>query len=264
MKFVAHQDIKLVAFIKEKTNSSLSLRAIKRALEKGVCSVNGKKEHFASRDLFEGDVVELSEDWEGFGEEVAKAKPEVLYEDDFYQIVDKPSGIVSEDKNFSYQLVHRLDKGTSGVLILAKNKAAFEAMKNLFLEKKIKKSYLALVDGALKAPFGKKSSYLNKKGFMEGQTIWGTAKRGFWAETYWQLLEKFENYSLIILDIPTGRTHQIRVHLSENGHSVLGDTQYGKKRPFKRLMLHSLSIEFLHPFLKKKILVYANKIQNWL
>ena len=152
-------------------------------------------------------------------------------------------------------VVHRLDKDTSGVLLVARTQSGFEYLKNLFQQQKIKKSYLALVKGALKT----------KKGIIEGAL--GRTKTGIFgtyklkgkerpAITEYKVLEIFKNklgeFSLLEVFPKTGRTHQIRVHLKSIGHPVICDKIYGGKNticPFSltHQFLHAYSLEFVSP-----------------
>jgi 23S rRNA pseudouridine955/2504/2580 synthase/23S rRNA pseudouridine1911/1915/1917 synthase len=258
---------KPINFLKCALNTSISNRGIKRAIERGCLKVNGRIERFASVTLKEKDVLELALDWDIVSEHKREEGLALLYEDDYFCIVDKKPGFLCEDINLkmifpNFMLVHRLDKETSGVLILAKSKEAKEAMVELFSTKKVKKQYIALVDGCVENDRGKIENFLQRKSFYEGQTIWGSGDEGAYALTYFKRLSKNRYLSKLLCDIPTGRTHQIRVHLAEMGHPVLGDYQYCRSFKFphhvNRLMLHSLMVEFIHPFSNVLVSVMAN------
>jgi len=148
-------------------------------------------------------------------------------------------------------IVHRLDKDTSGVLLVAKNQKAFEYLKNQFKDREIKKKYIALASGNLKQdsgiielPIGK-----SKKDFRKRSTFGQLAGKIREAVTEYKVLERFDNYTLTEITPKTGRTHQIRTHLKGIGHPIACDKLYGPKKldcPFglKRHFLHAISLEF--------------------
>lgn len=259
-------DIKLGAFLKKKI-PGFSFKKIKKALERGIVKVNKKIETFASRKLKKGDVVELFFDIEKISQEKKIHKKrfifKILLEDDFFIFINKPKGFVCDKKYLEkYFLntffVHRLDKDTTGVLILAKNRKALDKMIDLFSKKKIFKTYIALVDGILKKK-GKVECFLRKK--REGNIYVTPAKKGEYSLTKFEVIKNFKDFSYIKCFPITGRTHQIRVHMKMIGHPILGDYRYEKnfkyKKYVKRCMLHSYKISFIHPYTKKKIEVKA-------
>lgn len=215
----------------------------------------------------------------------------VLHEDADIIVINKPPGIVVHPAPGHYSgtlvnallyhcpdlpgiggeirpgIVHRLDKDTSGVLVVAKNDVSLTSLAYQFRERKIRKKYLAIVHGSMEQDSGsialpigrhpsdrKKMSVLTRKPRM--------------AETSWEVAERFETATLIIIDLKTGRTHQIRVHCAAIGHPVVGDLVYGGRpnssakpkgresasgglRSAKRQMLHAWRIRFNHPATKK-------------
>lgn len=205
-------------------------------------------------------------------------EPEVIYEDKDFLAVIKPAGLlvhaargaraapgkpkatlanwllkkypeialVGDDPEFRPGIVHRLDKGTSGVMLVARNQKYFEYLKSLFQERGIQKTYLAVVLGS---PAKKKGTVNAPIGIRNG-----TTKRSIRSEkmaksaiTDYRVLKTFDDYSLLEVSPRTGRTHQIRVHLASIGCPVAGDRLYGpKKQPLwaTRLMLHALALEF--------------------
>jgi len=236
----------LLAFLRKNCLHAPSVKAIKRAIDSKRCRVSGRVEMISTRRLREGDVVEFE-----MAVEKKERKISILYEDDDFLIIDKPAGVSCEPKNFKEKLVHRLDKETSGVLILAKHEKARLAMVDLFTKKEIEKTYLALVDGVVKKQEGKITLRLQQR----GDKVFAGA--GQEAETLWRCLGVGKTASLLLCKPTTGRTHQIRVHLKEIGHPIVGDLRYGKTfrcrlRP-ERHMLHAVRICFEHPFTHKKI-----------
>jgi len=243
----------LLSFLKEKTD--FSGREIKRALESGGCHVNGKLERFASTKLKIGDTVSFRAP-----KAYQKQEMEILYGDPSLTIFNKPSGLVTAPFTRHF-LVHRLDKGTSGALLMARTQEMKKALEALFKKREVKKVYIALVSGNVPNDQGTIDNKLTKKGSFHGQTIYGSAPHGQRALTYWKVLMRKEGKTLMELRPETGRTHQLRVHMAEMGHPILGDLQYGRKLVFPkevdRLCLHSYQIEFEHPKLQKKVVANA-------
>lgn len=216
---------------------------------------------------------------------MSSSEPRVIYEDDGLVAVIKPAGLLvhlapvrADNKNFAQAtlvdwlrarypevnkvgddpktrpgLVHRLDKDTSGIMIVARRQEDFEYLKNLFKEKKIQKTYLALGwgrakedRGAITAPIGIKSgttrrSVRSSKMAKSAETDYEVLGRGQAAEDESILTSLFRVLPR------TGRTHQIRVHLASIGHPIVGDPLYGPRKPrliAPRLMLHALAVEF--------------------
>lgn len=252
--------LRLIYFLQSKSRLKYSARFWKRAVERNLCKVNGKRERFGSKVLKEKDRVELEKNWEERMGETPTLSCTILYEDEYLVVVDKPSGIVSNEEHFpSLFLTHRLDKETSGVFILAKTNAAKEAIMKLFKERAILKSYLALVEGSPKKEQGAIKSHLSRKSTYQGGTLWGSSPIGLEAITEWECLQRNPDSSLVLCKPKTGRMHQIRVHLKEMGHPIIGDYQYNpsSKISASRLHLHAWKIEFTHPFLSQPIAIEA-------
>jgi len=145
----------------------------------------------------------------------------------------------SGQANLRPGIVHRLDKDTSGVILVAKNQKTFEFLKKQFQERKIKKTYLALVKGDVKKTNGKIDTPIQR--FIKSRE----------AETEYKVIKKFKNYTLLEAYPKTGRTHQIRIHLKSIGHPVVCEKLYAKKPQcplgLTRHFLHAKSLEFLSP-----------------
>jgi RluA family pseudouridine synthase len=213
-------------------------------------------ERFGSAEVKEGAVVELSDDWDKLFAEKPSSLP-VVYEDAHLLIVNKPAGWVCSDeqckKTFGskFALIHRLDKETTGLLLIAKTNEARLKMIELFKEHKIEKLYYALVDGVPEKEQGIQESFLTKVGTFEGQTRYGSRSTGQFAKTHWKVLAKGKQAALLACQPVTGRTHQIRVHLAELGHPILVDRQYAErfrcKYFAKRPLLHATRLKFTHP-----------------
>lgn len=262
MKWVVRPEesgIKLIDFLKGHL-ASLSARQIKRAIEQRGCQVNGRTERFASTPLGRGDKVIFEELCEESPVEDLMDEKRILHEDSAFLFFNKPAGIASEDAHLiktlrqrhpALELVHRLDKETSGVLLFAKSHACFEKMVRLFKDKKVRKEYLALVDGVPAKKQGAIENTLGKIATYQGQTLWGSVEGGLPARTEWRVEKEGELASLLRCFPITGRTHQLRVHLNGMGHPILGDSQYGRRfrcpyRP-RRCLLHAQKLSFLHP-----------------
>jgi 23S rRNA-/tRNA-specific pseudouridylate synthase len=137
---------RLLAFLREKCPDAPSVKALKRSIEGKLCRINGKIETFSTHILKVGDTVEIEIDRDA----PARFKPLLLWEDEALAAYDKPAGVVCEPKAFPGKLVHRLDKETSGVVLVAKNEKMLEQMIELFRKKRVQKEYLAVVDGLVR------------------------------------------------------------------------------------------------------------------
>jgi len=150
-------------------------------------------------------------------------------------------------------LVHRLDKETSGLIIIAKNQKSFEYFQNLFQSRMVKKTYLALVHGKLKNKKGRIETPLGKIGTKQTVALHGKKElKEREAITDYEVIKEFPNYSLLQVYPQTGRTHQIRIHLKSIGHPLVCDSVYGGKKQLcppelGRLFLHAQKLEFQHP-----------------
>jgi 23S rRNA pseudouridine1911/1915/1917 synthase len=199
----------------------------------------------------------------------------ILFEDDFMLAINKPAGLVVHpsaghvDGNTVTEilmprfqtgpwpeemrpgLVHRLDRDTSGVMVLAKNPQAHVKLSKQFAQRQTKKTYVALAAGALPVDAGTIESHLARHPGKR-QRFAVSSTRGRWSTTKFLVKERFGNIASFVELYPlTGRTHQIRVHLASYGHPILGDHVYGEpQRDFEeiqRQMLHALSLEIRHP-----------------
>ena len=264
-------------------DKTLSRTAIQRLIEENKICVNNKKEK-ASYKVSIGDIITIEEEQAKEIDLKAQDIPvEVLYEDNDIIVVNKPKGLVVHPANGNPDgtlvnavmnickdtlsgiggeirpgIVHRLDKDTSGVIIIAKNDVAHINLSNQIKNREVKKIYIALVRGVIKEneatinmPIGRSTKDRKKM---------AVSKNGKEAVTHFKVLERFENYTLLQIKIDTGRTHQIRVHMSEIGYPIVGDYIYSNgKNPFGVVgqMLHAKSIEFKHPATNKAIKIEA-------
>lgn len=263
---------KLLAFLTHRLEGKYSARFLKHLIERNGCQINDRTERFASIILGKGDCIRLYLEHGGLPSPRILEPSRILFEDEVLLIYNKPAGINSDEKGIlqlwestllSLQLVHRLDRDTTGVLVLAKEPAIFNCMVSQFKQFQVRKRYLAIVDGLMEQMKGKIENYLGRKRAYAGQTIWGavSSSEGLYACTDWECLKRGESTSLVACYPQTGRTHQIRVHMAKIKHPILGDFQYGKHfqstyRP-PRTLLHAEEICFYHPLTKKKICLTA-------
>ncbi|MCX5665517.1 MAG: RNA pseudouridine synthase, partial [Candidatus Omnitrophica bacterium] len=150
-------------------------------------------------------------------------------------------------------IVHRLDRDTSGIVIFAKTEAAKNRLQDQW--DKTEKKYLAVVYGKLPEKSGVITSYLAENA---AHVVYSTKNQsiGKLSTTIYKVLKETRDFSVLEIDLVTGRKNQIRVHFAEKGHPVVGDLKYGKKDDLhKRMALHSLSISFLHPWNGRRMLL---------
>lgn len=259
------QEISLRNFVKQNF-SEYSTRDIERLLARNGCEVNHSQQRFGSTKLREGDLVKVTT---YFLEKKSSKKLSipVLYQDDDLLIIDKPAGISSSLKDLQPHfketlfLVHRLDKNTTGVLILALSLEAQAQIEKLFFKREIEKSYLALTHGRLSTSAGEIDKPLRLKKRYEGGVIYQAARFGKKAKTLYKRLALGKNESYIQLTPLTGRTHQIRVHLSALGHPIIGDAIYTEKplssHRVPHMLLHAHKIKFIQPISGKSIAIIA-------
>lgn len=255
-------DVFLANFDNSKTRSMY-----KKLIEEGYVSVNGSAVK-ASYKLNAGDIIEIREK-ESKRFEKIDMDINVLYEDDDIAVIDKPRGLIvhpTNDEEISlvnfllYRftslsdidetrpgIIHRLDKDTSGLLIIAKNNEAHEKMKDLFKSREIYKEYITIAVGT----FTDEVTVVDK-GIMRDpikKIKMCASDEGKRAISEIHLLKQNDDYSYLKVIIKTGRTHQIRVHLAYLNHPVLGDRTYGYRGKIKMdgQVLHCRKVSFIHP-----------------
>lgn len=205
-----------------------------------------------------------------------KEKLNILYEDKYLIVIEKPSGLltigtIKERENTLYKkvsdyvkkqhksnkifIVHRLDKDTSGIILFAKNEEVKRKLQRDW-DKTIRK-YIALVEGNV-TKNGIIKNYLGETKTLK-TFITNNKNLGKLAITKYYILKNTKEYSLLNIEILTGRKNQIRVHMESINHSIVGDKKYGsKKNPIRRLCLHANYLEFIHPITNKKIIINSN------
>lgn len=255
---------RLLAFLKNQFQNNYSQKDIRYAIEHFQCQINGKVERFESTKVKAGATIAITID----KKPTFVIHPErILYEDAHLCIYNKEAGISSTGEQsvealLGFKAVHRLDRDTSGILLFAKEERTKIYFENLFRDRKIYKSYLAVVLGVPKERNGVIENFLGKVAQREGEVIWGETAppRGVYAKSEWQVEKTGQDCALLRVVPRTGRTHQIRVHLSGIGHPIRGDYRYGKRSLFNntfRPLLHAEKIAFFHPVEKKRMDVRA-------
>ncbi len=193
----------------------------------------------------------------------------ILFEDDHLLVLDKPAGLVVHPGAGNREgtlangllhhcagleivggterpgIVHRLDKETSGCLVVAKTESAHRQLAAQFASREVEKTYLALVDGIPRMPHGAIDAAIGRHTVHRQKMA--VVERGRDALTRYRVLESRDGKALVQCQPKTGRTHQIRVHLKHLGHPVSGDPVYGRRGNFTRHMLHAWKLSFTHP-----------------
>jgi 23S rRNA pseudouridine1911/1915/1917 synthase len=275
---------RLDALVPEKY-PDFSRSQVQKAIRQGQVRVNGGSAK-PSLLLTEGDRIELAIPEPVPLEATAQALPlDILYQDEWVAVINKPAGMVVHPACGNYTgtlvnallhhcknlsgiggiirpgIVHRLDKGTSGVMVAAKNDKAHRSLSSQFREHTVTRKYKALVFGSLQSGSGTVQSLIGRHA-SDRKKMSTQTSRGRNAITHWRVLETFHGVCLAEAVLETGRTHQVRVHFSSINHPVVGDGLYGadKKikqvaskrmldllRAVKRPLLHAYHLTFCHP-----------------
>lgn len=279
MKLVANDEVRIDKYLG--VNTEISRSTIEKMLKSGFILVNGISVK-PSYKLHIGDNIDIQDNFkEEIKLEPKKMDLDIIYEDKDLIIINKPSGLTVHPGSGNYDntlvngliyytgdlsdgseefrpgIVHRIDKDTSGLIIVAKNNKMHEALADMFKEHTIKREYIALLDGVLKqnsitidAPIGRDIKY------RQQMTVTGTNSKK--AVTHLTVLKRYANNTLVKLRLETGRTHQIRVHMKYIGYPVHNDPVYSKNSEgdFGQF-LHSYSMDFIKPFTNEHISVTA-------
>jgi len=270
-EFKVDKECELLSFLLEKLNSQ-SRNSIKSLLTHRRVSIDGAPVTQFNFKLYKGDVVIISKT--SIHKKTRSNLP-IIYEDDELIAINKPSGLLSiasdkekgstayrmlmdyvqqKDKHNRIFVVHRLDEDTSGVLVVAKNPHIQKLLQDNWNQIVKKRGYFAICDGIFKVKEGKVTSYLKKNAQNLMYSVKNPSKDAQLAITNYKVIKEKNNYSLLDINIETGRKNQIRVHMGDLGHNVIGDDKYGEPtNPLKRLGLHAYELSFIHPISKKKV-----------
>jgi 23S rRNA pseudouridine1911/1915/1917 synthase len=249
---------------------------IKKMIDAGQVKVNGRLEKVkykvAAGDHIEADIKE--EDFAPKDVPAEKMDLNIFYEDEDLVVINKPEGLTVHPASgsqsgtlvnglmFHYQelsdvngpvrpgIVHRLDRDTSGLILIAKTNVAHARLGRQFEKHTIIKRYVARVQGKVQFDQGLIKVPLERHKKYHDQRQVAKEGEGKPAITLYQVLKRFPKSTLMALYPQTGRTHQLRVHMKHLGHPILGDDKYGLKTSFPRLALHAQSIGFTHPITK--------------
>ena len=270
-EFIVLEKEELLSFLRNNLTSK-SKNNLKSLLAKEMVLVNGKVQTKFNFILFKGDKVEIR-DTKIKTDNNYKKEIKIIYEDEDIIVVNKPAGllIISTDKEKEYTLyhmvssyletknknnkvfiIHRLDRETSGLVMFAKNQKAKNLFQSNWDKMFIKRGYFAVVEGTPKEKEKTLVSYLNEN---EGHMVYETTKtKGKYACTQYRVISENNKYTLLDVNIKTGRKNQIRVQLKENGNVIVGDKKYGSNiDPLKRMALHAYKLEFNDPRTNKRV-----------
>lgn len=290
MKFIAEKNGRLDAALADAFGSRYSRHRLKKGIEEGAVAVNSARARKGGMRVKIGDRIAVDEAKIPLPPDERHPTPvpalplEVIYEDEDCVVVNKPSGILTHPTATRLEgtlagallarypaiavvgesplrpgIVHRLDEGTSGLLVVAKTQFAFEFLKRQFAGRNVRKTYLALVEGnpeekegvieyAIRPSSKNPAKRIAIKQILLRGTETAKKRSVRAAETRYRVVESYGNkFALFELHPKTGRTHQIRVHVAAIGHPVVGDKLYGSKTPAPRLMLHAVHLEFVRP-----------------
>ncbi len=263
----------------------ISRSQIKRLIDEDLIQVNSATSKPGYRLQSSDRISVLIPDAQSINLDPEDIPLEILYEDKYLIVVNKPAGMVVHPAPGNYSgtlvsallfhcqdlsgiggrlrpgIVHRLDKGTSGVLVVAKQDQAHRNLAEQFKEHRVTRKYLALVCGSIPEDSGSIDSPIGRHP-VQRKKMSSRVREGRSAVTHWKILERFQFFTFLEVQPKTGRTHQIRVHLSERGNPVLGDPVYGGRKrgrviedpeisvliqKLRGLALHAGTLGFIHP-----------------
>jgi len=274
-EYKVNKQTTLMEFLLE-TLTSTSRNNIKGLLSRKQVLVDGSVVSQFDFQLTKGDSVQISKYPMTVTKTMIgkhkKSPLKIIFEDDNIIVIDKPSGLLSiatdnekeatayrmlmdyvreKDKHNRIYVVHRLDKDTSGVLMVAKNEKYRDALQNNWNDIVKTREYVAIVEGNLEEKIGTIKSYLRE---TKTNLMYSSHKKGDGQEaiTHYRVTKETLKYSMLNVNIDTGRKNQIRVHMADIGHKIIGDDKYqSTKNPLKRLGLHAHKLEFIDPITKE-------------
>lgn len=269
LKLEVEKDAELLIFLLEKMPHK-SRNDVKVLLRDKHVFVENKVISQFNQPLKTGQKVEIR--WEKPPEEQRLRGLKIIFEDQYLIVIEKEAGVLSmatekQKENTAYSvlseyvkkadpanrifIVHRLDKDTSGIMMYAKSEKIQKALQENWNENILERTYLAVVEGNPKEPNGTIISYLVES---KALIVYSTKnpEKGQKAITHYETFKTSKNHSLLKVNLETGRKNQIRVHMQDLGHPVIGDAKYGATtNPIKRLGLHAWVLAFTHPVTKE-------------
>ena len=284
IKVESEEEKRLDSFLAEELD--LSRNKIQKLVKQKLVKVNGKE--ISNNYLVKmGDSIFVDDDLNyDISVEAMDIPIDVIYEDDDLLVINKASGMVvhpapghytgtlvnallyrfqlSNKDSIRPGIVHRLDKDTSGVMLVAKNDKTHDALSKMIANKEVERHYLAIVDGVIKHDTGTIDAPIGRDA-NNRQKMVVTDVHGKDAITHFRVLETFSNHTLVECILETGRTHQIRVHMAYIGHPVSNDPLYGRGKATEfGQMLHSKSIKFKHPTTGKEVFFEVDPPEEFL
>ena len=279
-RLIADKAERLDAYVSERT--ALSRSAAQRLIREGGILINGRTEK-PSCQLAVGDRIDVTILEPKQASAAAEDIPlSIVYEDEELAVVDKPQGMVVHPSpghdsgtlvngllhrldglsgiggELRPGIVHRIDRMTSGLLVVAKNDAAHHALSDQFRDHSARRTYVALAEGGFDQDSGTIEARIGRHPVDRKRMA--VVDTGREAITHWRVVERFNGYTLLKLELETGRTHQIRVHLASRRHPLAGDTVYGRAKPQLGLhgqALHGYRLAFAHPKSSARMVFYA-------
>jgi 23S rRNA pseudouridine1911/1915/1917 synthase len=265
LKFEVEQDSELLIFLLKKMPQK-SRNDVKVLLRDKKVFVEGEAISQFNQPLAPGQKVEIR--WEKQPEEIKIRGLKIIFEDQYLIVIDKEAGVLSiatekQKENTAYSVlseyvkrqdpankifvVHRLDKETSGIMMYAKSQKIQKALQEKWNDNILERTYLAVVEGIVTKPVGKIISYLTESKALIMYSS-QNPEYGQKAVTYYEVSQISKTNTLLQVNLETGRKNQIRVHMKDLGHSIIGDDKYGATtNPIKRLGLHAWVLAFTHP-----------------
>ncbi len=267
MKYISKKESTLLEVLGEMFPDS-SKSTLRAGLKEERVSVNGVTEKNSRAVVPEGAEVSL-----GHRKKFLPYGIKVIYDDDSLVVIQKPAGLLSVSTDFeseftafsalkkyyahkNVQVVHRLDRDTSGLMIFALNKKAYDFFKIKFELHDVERQYCAIVEGIPVSEKGTWESYLYEDGNYVVHSTHNT-ELGKQAVTHYQVLGSTKYFAWMDFRLETGRKNQIRAQARDSGHPLVGDEKYGAKTKTKRLYLHAYRLTFEHPETKKRMIFSA-------
>jgi 23S rRNA pseudouridine1911/1915/1917 synthase len=280
-----HKGQRLDIFLSVTAKLDLSRSQIKKLIADADITVNGRPTEPSYKIKTDDKVKVVVPPPRELTIKAQNIRLDIVYEDNDVIVVNKPRGMVTHPAPGNYNstlvnallhhcdhlaslgaplrpgIVHRLDKDTSGLIVAAKTDAAYHSLIKQFKDRTVEKTYLALVhgiikddEGSIEAPIGRHPVNRKKMAVIESKREEVKSKKSRAAFTSFKVLQRFKKYTLVEVKIKTGRTHQIRVHMSYLGYPLVGDPAYGgQKDEFgaKGQLLHAAKLKFVHPITGK-------------